>query len=518
MAVAREVNQLKIGSLLSYVQMGLGAVVSLAFTPVMLRLLGRSEYGLYSTVTSAISMLSLLDLGFSSGYIRFYAQYREKGDRNGIARLNGFFLLLFSGLGLVALGCGLFLTSHAELVFSRGLTAEEYATARRLLTILSVNLSCMFPMRVFGNIISAKERFVFLRAVHLGRTVLSPLVMLPLLLMGYRSAAMVWVTLLFSLGTDLLFAWYVLRVLGEKFVFRGFERGAVRSLLLYTSFIAVNLIADQVNWNVDKVLLGRFRGTGEVAVYAVGYTLFQYYMMLSTSVSSVFTPRIHRIIRQTETDTAARRQALTELFTRVGRVQLLLLGLAATGVAFFGRAFILRWWAGPEYGGAYPVALILMLSATVDLIQNTGIEMQRAQNLHGFRSLVYGAMAVGNLVLSVFLCRRYGALGAVAGTAASMLLANGLAMNLYYHRRCGVDVLHFWRSVGRLCRGMMIPVFCGGALGWLVRDAGLGAYLGAIAIYTAIYGASMWHFGMDAYEKELFAGPVRRLWARKPIQ
>ena len=312
--MAREVNQLKIGSLLSYVQMGLGAVVSLAFTPVMLRLLGRSEYGLYSTVTSAISMLSLLDLGFSSGYIRFYAQYREKGDRNGIARLNGFFLLLFSGLGLVALGCGLFLTGHAELVFSRGLTAEEYATARRLLRILSVNLSCMFPMRVFGNIISAKERFVFLRAVHLGRTVLSPLVMLPLLLMGYRSAAMVWVTLLFSLGTDLLFAWYVLRVLGEKFVFRGFERGAVRSLLLYTSFIAVNLIADQVNWNVDKVLLGRFRGTGEVAVYAVGYTLFQYYMMLSTSVSSVFTPRIHRIIRQTETDDRARRQALTELF------------------------------------------------------------------------------------------------------------------------------------------------------------------------------------------------------------
>ena len=102
--------------------------------------------------------------------------------------------------------------------------------------------------------------------------------------------------------------------------------------------------------------------------------------------------------------------------------------------------------------------------------------------------------------------------------AASMLLANGLAMNLYYHRRCGVDVLHFWRSVGRLCRGLIIPVFCGRALGWLVRDAGLGAYLGAIAVYTAIYGASMWHFGMDAYEKELFAGPVRRLRARKPIQ
>ena len=52
--MAREANQLKIGSLLSYLQMILGAVVSLAFTPVMLRLLGRGEYGLYSTVTGHI--------------------------------------------------------------------------------------------------------------------------------------------------------------------------------------------------------------------------------------------------------------------------------------------------------------------------------------------------------------------------------------------------------------------------------------------------------------------------------
>ncbi len=514
----RPVNQLKMGSLLSYLQMLLGAVVSLAFTPVMLRLLGRSEYGLYNTVSSAISMLSLLDLGFSSGYIRYYAQYRERGDRAGVARLNGLYLLLFSALGLAALGCGLFLTHHAELVFSQGLTAAEYATARRLLGILSVNLACMFPMRVFGSILSANERFLFLRAVHLGRTVLSPLVMLPLLLLGYRSEAMVWVTLLFSLGTDLLFAWYVLRVLGQKFVFRGFDRAALKSLLVYTSFIAVNLIADQVNWNVDKVLLGRFRGTGEVAVYAVGYTLFQYYMLLSTSVSSVFTPRIHRIIRQTETDGAARRRALTALFTRVGRVQFLLLGLVATGFAFFGRAFVTRWWAGPEYAGAYAVALILMLSASVDLIQNTGIEMQRAQDRHGFRSLVYGAMAAGNLALSIVLCQKYGALGAVAGTAASMLLANGLAMNLYYHRRCGVDVLYFWRSIGRLSRGLVVPILCGGALGWLVRDAGLLAYLGAIAAYTGIYAASMWRFGMNGYEKELFTGPFRRLWARRRAQ
>ena len=42
-------NQLRSGSLLTYVQMTLNIIVSVAYTPFMLRILGKSEYGLYST-------------------------------------------------------------------------------------------------------------------------------------------------------------------------------------------------------------------------------------------------------------------------------------------------------------------------------------------------------------------------------------------------------------------------------------------------------------------------------------
>ena len=45
-------NQLRSGSLLTYVQMTLNIIVSIAYTPFMLRILGKSEYGLYSTVAS----------------------------------------------------------------------------------------------------------------------------------------------------------------------------------------------------------------------------------------------------------------------------------------------------------------------------------------------------------------------------------------------------------------------------------------------------------------------------------
>ena len=59
-------NQRKLGSIISYVQMALGVIVSLIYTPYMIKILGQSEYGLYNTVASTISMMSDLSLGFNS--------------------------------------------------------------------------------------------------------------------------------------------------------------------------------------------------------------------------------------------------------------------------------------------------------------------------------------------------------------------------------------------------------------------------------------------------------------------
>ena len=314
-------NQLKLGSLLSYAQMAIGIVIQLVYTPVMIRLLGQSEYGLYNTVASTISMLSILSLGFNSGYIRYYAIYKKDDNKTAIAKLNGLFILIFSLIGFVALVCGLFLTTHLNLVFDKGLTPDEYKTARILMLLLTINLSVSFPMSVFSNIISAHENFIFLKLVGMIKTVFSPLITLPLLLAGYRSIAMVSVTVSLTLIADVLYLGFVLFKMKEKFIFRDFEKGIFKSLFAYTIFIAMNTVIDQINWNIDKLLLGRFKGTTEVAIYSVGFTLYQCYQMFSTSVSSIFTPRIHKIVNATKDNLTEQRKELTDLFTKVGRIQ-----------------------------------------------------------------------------------------------------------------------------------------------------------------------------------------------------
>ena len=332
--VISEDKQLKIGSLLSYLQMFLGIIIGIAYTPVMIRLLGQSEYGLYNTVSSTISMLSILSLGFNSSYIKYYAKYKKENDNENIYKLNGLFLIIFLIIGSIACICGIFLTENLHLVFKDGLTDDEYAIARILMILLTINLSVSFPMSIFSNIISAHERFIFLKLLSILKTVVSPLVTLPLLLIGYKSVAMVSVTVGIAIITDVIFIFYTFRFLRQKFIFHSFENGMFKGLLIYTSFIAINLVVDQINLNIDKLLLTRYKGTVAVAIYSVGFSLETYYQMFSTAISGIFTPRIHLIYNSTNIDDKEKDKQLSDLFIKIGRIQFALLALIASGLVF----------------------------------------------------------------------------------------------------------------------------------------------------------------------------------------
>ena len=206
-----------------------------------------------------------------------------------------------------------------------------------------------------------------------------------------------------------------------------------------------------------------------------------------------------------------KKRELTELFTKVGRIQFIILALIASGVVFFGRYFITEIWAGNEYEHSYIVAVLLIGSASIALIQNIGIEIQRAEFKHQFRSIVYVIMALINLGLSIVLCQKYGAVGSAAGTAISLIVANGIIMNIYYHLRCNIDIIYFWKKILRLALGLIIPFAVGIGINVLWNNTSVVVYLLKILIYTAIYIFSMWIIGMNEYEKNLCKQFLKKL-------
>lgn len=59
------INQLKAGAILNYIVIVLNILVTLLYTPYMLRMMGQNEYGLYALVASVIAYLTVLDFGYS---------------------------------------------------------------------------------------------------------------------------------------------------------------------------------------------------------------------------------------------------------------------------------------------------------------------------------------------------------------------------------------------------------------------------------------------------------------------
>ncbi|MEG1106996.1 MAG: oligosaccharide flippase family protein [Eubacterium sp.] len=500
-----KINQLKIGVILSYISMGISTVISILYTPIMLRLLGQSEYGLYQLVFSVVSYLGLLSFGFGSAYMRFFARYKVKNDQEGIARLNGMFMLVFLLIAVVALLAGSLLILNIETLFKNSLTGHEIATAKILMTLMVFNIAVSFPASVFDANVTAHEQYFFQRIVNLLRSVLNPFLTLPLLLMGYKSISLVVVTTLLTLGSLLVNVWFCFKKLKIRFSFKHFEIDLFKEIAVFSSFVFLNMITDQINWSVDKFILGVLAGTAGVAVYSIAAQLNTYYLNFSTSISSVFIPRINCIVAENSDN-----KQLTEIFTKVGRIQFVILSLIISGYIVLGQAFI-YFWAGSDYTSSYFVGLWLMIPVTVPLIQNLGIEIQRAKNMHKFRSIVYIFIAIGNILLSIPLCKLYGPVGCAVGTAISLLIGNGLIMNWYYQKKIGLDIKYFWYEIAKFIPSLIIPGIMCVIILLFVKIQTISALLLWGIAYVIIFILSIWKFGLNAYERNLFSSPIKKL-------
>ena len=498
-------NQRRIGVVLSYAGQLVNILVGLIYTPIMLRLLGQSEYGLYQLVYSVVSYLSLLSLGFGSSYLRFYSRYKAKNDDQSIAKLNGMFLMIFCSISIICILCGIVMVANIEHIFGNGLSESEYNTARILMCLLVINLALTFPNSVFNCTITAHEKFIFQKALILFQNIFSPFLTLPLLIMGYGSIGMVAITTILTVVLLLSNMFYCFRILKIKFSFCGIQIGLLKEMWVFTFFIFINQIIDQINWSVDKFLLGRLAGTTAVAIYGVGGQINTLYLQFSASISNVFVPKVNRMVAESDDN-----NELTKLFTKVGRIQFMVLLLILSGFVFWGESFI-RIWAGTGYSTSYMVALLLIAPVTVPLIQNLGIEIQRAKNMHKARAIVYLVIAIANVFISIPLIKIMGPTGAALGTAISLVAGNIIFMNWYYHVRIGMNMFYFWKEIAKFIPALIVPCVVGVAIMKFVNITGL-VKLGIFAIvYTAVYGLSMYFLGMNAEEKQLVMGPIKKI-------
>lgn len=498
-------NQRKIGAILSYVVIALNMVVGIAYTPFLIRMLGQSEYGLYSIIHSVILYLTVMDMGFGNAIIIYTSRYINQNDKEKQDKLHGMFFIIYCIIGVLAAIIGIILYFNVELLFGNAMTLGEISKAKIMMLILTFNLAITFPFSIFGNIIVAHEKFIISKIIKIVQILLQPMLMIPLLLFGYRAIAMVVVITVVNIICLLLNAIVCIKKLNVKLKFKGFDFKLLKEIFAYSFYIFLNQIIDRINWTVDQFVLGAISGTVVTAVYAVAGQLNTMYMNFSTAISGVMLPKVTKM----EDDKASDKD-FTEVFIRTGRVQYILMALIITGFVLFGQVFI-NWWAGSGYESAYIIACILMIPITIPLIQNIGLSILQAKNLYKYRTMIFLGIAILNVAMSIVLAKMYGGIGAAIGTAVSLILGQGIILNIYYHKKVGINMIEFWKNIIKMSIPIVFVVIFGIILNKIIVSDSIIILVVKIFIYSIAYCLMMWQFGMNEYEKNIVRKPLLKI-------
>ena len=494
-------NEVKIGAVLSYVIIGLNMLIGIFYTPYLTRMLGQSEYGLYSLVASVISYLTVLDLGFGNAIIVYTSKYIAKKEKEN--KLHGMFFIIYIILGIIAGILGSILVLNIEKLFGNSMSGEELEKAKILMKILTFNLVITFPLSIFGWIITAYEKFIFNKVVNIIRILIMQVIMIPLLIMGYKSIALVTVTTILNIVCLFINMWYCLKKLDVKLKFKGFDFKLLKELFAYSFFIFLNSIIDKINWSSDNFILGTISGTITVAVYAVAQQFNNMYLSFSTAISNVLLPRVAKMEATNSSD-----EEFTDIFIKTGRIQYIIMALIITGFILFGQYFITMLY-GENYKDAYYMACILMIPVTVPLIQNVGLNIMQAKNKYKFTTIVFLFIAIANIMISIPLAKAYGGIGTSIGTALSLIIGQILIMNIYYQKTIHIDIKKFWKEILKMTIPVIICFIIGILINKLIDNNSIIIYALKILIYVAVYGSLMWNLGMNSNEKNLFKRMIK---------
>ncbi len=477
-------NQRKAGVILGYAYIITQTLVMLAYTPLLLRGIGQSEYGLCQLVGSIAAYMTIIESMLTSSALRFFCIAKADNDTEGMENTLGLARMLYRCAAVLMVVLSFLAVAFFVIVYSPTLSEAETQEGVILLAVLFANIVMNMLNYITTVAISAYERFAFLKAMDLASVVVQPGLVL-ILIQGYPCALTITaVQFVVSAVMWVCKRVYVKKKIGIRPVVHQKGWAAVKPLLAFSATIAVAMVADIIFAKTDQLVIGGILGTSAVAVYSVGYQIYSCYSSLGTVLSSVFMPHLSDIAKN-----EGSRGLLSDVWIKTGRLAFFIITAILAGFVFFGMEFI-DLWVGPGYEAAYWVGILMMGAYYVDILQKLALTILQVLDKYTFRAAVYVASAVANIPLTFVLTDMFGVVGAALSSAIVLVVGSGLVMNVYYTRVIGLDVARFWREVAMAARGIPAVCLVSIVIGQLETGNAVVGFLLHVALFALVYAAA----------------------------
>ena len=415
-------KQIKYGAVISYAAIFFNLIVTLLYTPWMVSKIGTSNYALYTLSTSLISIF-LMDFGISSSVARFLAKYRAEGKTEEISRFLGVVYKLYLFIALI-----IFLVLFAIYFFIgqiySGLSANEISVFNNLYIIVAGYSIISFPFMPLDGILNSHEKFIQLKLCGLVQKCISILLVVLALTLNLGVVSIVSANALS--GIIIIAVKLVIINIGgvPKPDFKSKDKRIFKDIFSFSVWVTIMSIAQRCMFNLAPTVLGIVSNSTEIAVFSPANSLESTFYTFAAAINGLFLPKISRLIAENNKD------EIMGLMIKVGKYQMIVLGLIFVGFCVTGKDFMTLW-MGKDYIKSYYGAMLIFIPDLLIFSQQIANTLMIAENKVKLQALGYIIMAVVGLSFSFVLSNLFGCIGACAAIAIGYS-ANFIYINIVY--------------------------------------------------------------------------------------
>ena len=491
-------NQRRLGFVLSYISIFVSSMVGIAFTPYMISTLGKIEYGLYQLLYATIGYFALLDFGLGSTQTRFIIKYRSEGNEDKVNSVISISLKIYCFIAALVLLLVMIFSSKLDRIYPGSINGENLEYAQKLFVIMGATTAISLISHALSGIQTAEEKYVYIKGIYIARQVVRVVIAIVLLQLNIGAMAIV-LTDFFVTATlllmDILFCKMVLKV---KLLKGKWDFALTKSLFAFSFFVFLQIIITQSNASVSRMLLGALSTLEVVAMYGIITQLCQISGSISNVVCGVTFPQISRVVFSNP-----ERNTLTNCCAQYSRYQLLISAPLLGGFLLLGKTFMSLW--VPEYDSSalWICTMIILFPEVLATVQGTVFHVMKAKNMQKMRSLILFGVMVVNIVLTILLINVSPIYGPAISTSVSYILGNILLSNIYYHKRVGVNIFLYIKT---LLKGIFPAWVLSLLIGLAIAMIPVGGWFGFIlkgVLYTGQYCILVLLIGFNKSEKAL---------------
>ena len=495
------------GIVLSYIYTISNTIIGLFISAYILRMLGQTDYGVYQTMTSFISYLSLFELGTGTIMTRNISLCKKDGSEKDLIQKN---ISTVWSIALILSFIILFVATIffclIDYIYSNSLTSVQRDTGKILFIFIVVKLLFSFANQTLNGVMLGFEEYSIQTIVSLIHLFTRTLIVVVALFFMHSSILLVSIDMVLSIVVFIYTFIFCRKRFGIKFSFKYFDILTFKLILPLAFAMFLQTVVNMANNNVDKFVIGVVMTPEDVSVYSIGMFIFSTFSALTTIPISMYMPKIALEMRA-----GLKGVELTKSLIQPSRLISIIGGLVLFGFISVGRQFIVIVY-GEEYILAWLIAVIVMIPMYINMTSGVLVNVLDVLRKRHVRSICLGITAVGNIILTIWWIYVWGMIGAAIATAICTILGQIVLMNIYYSKKIEIPIIYLYRQS---FKGILIPLFVSCFGSFLLLNLSKNIYIQFVIggfSFLVLFGCLFLAFGSNQYERNFLSGFMRKMF------